>query len=91
MNANETARVIDTILSIPGMNEMVKIDVKISRQNVLLLSNIIERGLASIEADKTGLLSVVSKETMEELKQLQEDYLNKAGLKELNEKLKSFH
>ncbi len=90
MNA-DVAKVLGTILSIPGMNEMVKVDMKISRQNVLLLSNVIERGLTSIEGDKNGLLSVAPKEALDELKRLQEDYLDKAGLTELNEKLKSFH
>jgi len=89
MNA-DVAKVFGTILSIPGMNEIVKIDLKISRQNVLLLSNVIERGLSSIEADKSGFLSVAPKAAIDELKVLQDDCLNKAGLKELNEKLRDF-
>ena len=45
MTTNDVARVYDTIMSIPGMNETVKIDMRISRKNVLLLNSVIERGL----------------------------------------------
>ncbi len=36
LTTNDVARVYDTIMSIPGMNEPVKIDIKISRKNVLI-------------------------------------------------------
>ncbi len=45
LTTNDVAKVYDTILSMPGMNETVKIDLKISRRNVLLLNNVLERGL----------------------------------------------
>jgi hypothetical protein len=38
MNAKELASVYDTIMSIPGMNDPIKIGLKISRRNVLPLS-----------------------------------------------------
>ena len=41
----EIAKVYETLLSIPGMNEKIKIDLRIARKNVLFLSKIIERGL----------------------------------------------
>lgn len=50
-NNSDVARVFDTILSIPGMNETVKIDLRISRRNVLLLKGVIERGLTVKDAD----------------------------------------
>ena len=84
----DVAKVYGTILSIPGMSEVVKIDLKISRQNVLLLSNVIERGLSSIETDKSGLLSIAPIDSIEELKTLQNDCLVKAGLRDLNERLR---
>lgn len=90
LTTNDVARVYDTILSIPGMNETVKIDLKISRKNVLLLSNVIERGLVMKEGDKTSdLLNSVPKESLEELKILAGECLQKAGLIELSEKLSS--
>lgn len=88
LTTTDVARIYDTVLSIPGMNDHVKIDLKISRKNVLLLNSVIERGLMVKEDDKTqGLLSGVSKETLQELKDFAGECLQKAGLVELNEKL----
>lgn len=87
---NDVAKVYDTILSIPGMNELVKIDLKISRKNVLLLNQVIERGLSVKDDDKSsGLLSNLAEESLLELKSLSEEFLQKAGLIELSEKLKA--
>ncbi len=86
---NDIAVVYHTILCSPGMNDIVKIDLRITRKNVLLLSSVLERGLAIKEADKAlvNLLNVVPKETMQELSAISEDFLHKAGLKELSDKL----
>lgn len=90
LTTNEVAQVFDTIMSIPGMNEVVKIDLKISRKNVLLLNHVIERGLAGKDDEKSGgLLAIAPKESMEDLKSIAEDCLQKAGLNELSEKLRS--
>ena len=86
LTTNDVAKVFDTILSTPGMNEMVKIDLKISRKNVLLLNHVIERGL-SLQNDASGLLGGLSKEGLSELKNVSDDCLQKAGLVELNNKL----
>ncbi len=88
LTTNDVAKVYDTILSIPGMNETVKIDLKISRKNVLLLNHVIERGLLAKDDEKNpGLLSSVPEESLMELKTLADDCLQKAGLIELSEKL----
>ncbi len=89
LTTNDVAKVYDTILSIPGMNETVKIDLKISRRNVLLLNSVIERGLTVKDADdkSSNLLDIVPKETLQELCNLSDDCLKKAGLTELSEKL----
>ncbi len=89
LTTNDVAKVYDTILSIPGMNETVKIDLKISRRNVLLLNSVIERGLTVKDGDdkSSNLLDIVSKETLQELSNLSDDCLKKAGLTELSEKL----
>lgn len=83
---NEVSKVYDTVLSIPGMSEPVRIDLKISRKNVLLLSHLIDQGLAQ-EKDSSILLSTVSEEGLTDLKNLSKECLQKAGLVELNEKL----
>jgi hypothetical protein len=88
---NTIAKVFDTILSIPGMNDNVKIQLTIPRKNVLLLSKVIERGLAG--KDATGddnILGITAKETLEELNAISDELLKKAGLIEMNEKLNEF-
>lgn len=87
LTTSDVTRVYDTILSIPGMNEVVKIDLKISRKNVLFLNSIIKKGLASKGDKHPGLLSCLLGENLEELKALADGCLQKAGLIELNEKL----
>ena len=91
LTTNDVAKVYDTILSIPGMNDIVKIDLRISRRNVLLLNSVIQRGLTVKDADdkSSNLLDVVPKDTLQELTNLSDDCLKKAGLMELNDKLKS--
>jgi hypothetical protein len=92
LTTNDMAQVYDTILSIPGMNETVKIDLKISRRNVLLLNRVIERGLTLKQDDKSSnLLDIIPEDTLQELTSLADDCLKKAGLIELSEKLKSFN
>lgn len=88
---NTIKKVFETVLSIPGMNENVKIQLALPRKNALLLSKIIERGLAvkSINEEE-DILSIASKQTLEELNQIAGELLNKAGLVEMNEKLKLF-
>ena len=90
LTTNDVAKVYDTILSIPGMNETVKIDMRISRKNVLLLNSVIKRGLTSKEDDKSSnLLETIPQETLKELDAIADDYLTKAGLTELSGKLRA--
>ncbi|KGO93646.1 hypothetical protein [Flavobacterium subsaxonicum] len=90
MTTNEEAMVFDTLLSVPGMNDVVKIDLKISRKNVFLLNHVIKRGLSTDPEDKdSNLFSNAPEETIKELKDLAYDFLEKAGLVELSEKLSS--
>ncbi len=90
LTTNDVAKVYDTILSIPGMNETVKIDMKISRKNVLLLNSVIKRGLSAKDDDKSSnLLETIPEETLHELENIADDYLTKAGLTELSVKLKA--
>jgi hypothetical protein len=92
LTTKDVARVYDTLLCIPGMNEAVKIDVKINRKTVLLLHSVIERGLtAKDEEQSQGLLELIPKETVEELKEFSEECLKRAGLTELSTKIKDLH
>lgn len=88
MTTNDVAQVFDTILSIPGMNETVKIDLKISRKNVLLLNHVIERGLSAKGGEKEmNVFANAPSETLSELKDIAIECLQKAGLVELSDKL----
>ena len=92
LSKNDITRVYETVLTVPGMNEFVKVDLKMPRKNVLLLSKIIERGMGieNSEGKETNILDIVPAETIEELKEVSLDLLQKAGLSEMNEKLKAF-
>jgi len=88
---NEVAKIYETLLSIPGMNETVKIPLTITRKNVLLLCKVIERGLLVKENDEKSLSlpDIISKEVLKELQELPNELLGKAGLTEMNQKLQS--
>ena len=76
-----------TLLCSPGMNDAVKIDLKVDRKTVLLLNSVIE---GSLNGDETGqeLLKLVPREDLESLRTFADECLKKADLKELSEKLK---
>jgi len=86
---NYAAKVFDTVLSIPGMSEPVKIDLKISRKNVLLLCHFIDRGVL-LEKDEGSLMGSIAEDELVELKNVSQECLQKAGLVELNQKLLTF-
>lgn len=88
---SEVTKIYETLLSIPGMNDTLKIPLNISRKNVLLLCKVIERGLQQKENDDKALAlpDIISKEVLKELQQLPDDLLEKAGLTEMNQKLQS--
>jgi hypothetical protein len=89
MGKDVLGTVYETLLCSPGMNESVKIDLKVNRKTVLLLSSVIERGLnLKTNADQAGVVSIIPPESVEDIRQLAKDCLNKAGLVELSEKMK---
>jgi hypothetical protein len=89
---SDLAKLYETLLTIPGMNNRVKIDLKIPMRSALLLSKIIERGLLGKDIDDSSLqiLEMLSPELTSELSEIPGEILEKAGLVEMNEKLKSF-
>ncbi len=88
MQATSTiARVFETILSIPGMNDNVKIQLSIPRKNVLILSKIIERGLGKEVTEGDSILDITPKEAFDELSAISGELLEKVGLTEMNQKL----
>ena len=87
----DVAKIYETLLSIPGMGDPVKISISIPRKNVLLLSKVIERGLSGRDGEDktTNVLDIVPKENLQELLSLSADILSKAGLTEMNQRLQS--
>ena len=92
LSKNDLAKLYDTVLSIPGMADTVKVDLRMPRKDVLLLSKVIQRGLApdGEEAKGTGVLDLIAPETLQELAAFSTELLQKAGLHEMNEKLDAF-
>ncbi len=79
--------VYDTVLSGPGMNETVKIDLRPSRKLVLMLAQLVERGLTV--KDGEGIVEALPQENLDELKKLIDGCLEKSGLTELSKNLKA--
>jgi len=79
--------VYETLLAVPGMHDPVKIDFKIPRKTVLLLAEVISRGMNQKTDLENGLLQI-SKESADELNTIIKESLEKAGLTELSQKLK---
>lgn len=78
--------IYETLLAVPGMHDTVKIDLKIPRKTVLLLTEVITRGMEQkSESEKNPIR--ISKESEEELNTIIADSLEKAGLTELSGKL----
>lgn len=77
--------VYGTVLSAPGMEELVKLDFKASRKVILLLGEVIGRGLT---AKGNGLLESVEKDLLKELQTINESFIGRAGMTELEKNLR---
>lgn len=86
----EKQKIFQTVLSSPGMSEKCKVVLPLSRQNILLLGRLIEAGLLG---EKVGfgdeLLAVLPKDSLDELRAVQQEILKKGDLTEFYERLKS--
>ena len=90
---SDLAKLYETLLTIPGMNNRVKIDLKMPLRTALLLSKIIERGLLGKEIDDPSnqILDMLSPEMTNELMEIPKEILQRTGLIEMNEKIKAFN
>lgn len=85
---NALSRIYDTVLSIPGMQENVKLTLNLSRTVIFFLNRVVERGVSKqADADSFDQLGLPDG-LAEELNTICTELLSKAGLKEMNEKLK---
>jgi len=88
MEKDDVKRVYDTLLCSLGMNQLVKIDLKVQRKTILLLSQVIRKGLA-VKDNKEfyGLPDFADKQNIQELEEISSSCLQKAELQELSGKL----
>ena len=92
LSEKEAALVYETLLSSPGMNDVVKMDLRIPRKNVLLLAKVIEKGLQVKKGENMeGLLQAAGVSVLEDLQHIALDLLQKAGLSDMSEKLNTLH
>src|SRR5688500_14258467 len=85
----EKSKIFETVLSSPGMTEKCKVVLMLSRQNILLLSRLIEAGLLT-EKQKFDdeIISALPKESFEEFKTIHQEILKKGDLTDFYERLK---
>ena len=87
-NKNKS-KIFETLLSSPGMTDKSKINLMLSRQNIILISRLIEVGL---RAEKNGIedeiFTALPKDSVDELKVIQAEILHKANLSDFYERLK---
>jgi len=72
-------------MSIPRLAETVKIDMCLSRKNVLLLNALIKRGLTAKSDGDSSLPEGLPKEPLNELDAFSDECLIKVGLTTLKE------
>lgn len=88
MSSTSLETIYETLLSVPGMNDLVKIDLKIPRKTVLLFTEVLAHGMLQNATQEKGGKKI-SKESEEELNIIISESLEKAGLTELSAKLKA--
>jgi len=88
LSPKDVAVIYETLLSSPGMSGTVKVSISVTRKTLLLLTKVIEHGLALKEEKSEGsLLNIVEAASLDELKDVIAVLLDKGGLTEMNDKL----
>ena len=87
--SKERSKMFETILSSPGMSEKCKIALSLSRQNIILLCRLLDKGLLM---DKKVLddeiIAAFPGESVDDLRIVHDEILKKADLTEFYERLK---
>ena len=86
----EKSKVFETILSSPGMQEKCKVNLMLSRQNIIFLGRLIEAGL-TVEKNYVDdeIIAALPDSSRDELKLIQEEILDKGNLAEFYQRLRS--
>src|SRR5687768_5087935 len=89
MGSKEKLKIFETILSSSGMNEKCKIVLTISRQNILVLSRLIEAGFNSDNPPfKDVIITGLPYESFDEFRTIHEEILKKGDLADFYQRLK---
>jgi len=87
--SKEKSKIFQTVLSSPGMNEKCKINLSVSRKNILLLGRLIEEGLLSEKNQfEDEIIASLKNDSTEEFKAIHEELLRKGELTEFYDRLK---
>ena len=81
LSSKDVTLVYETLLASPGMNDVVKLNFRLSRKQVLLLSQVIEAGMkAGNEHGTIPMVGNADAEALNALTIVAEDLLKKADL-----------
>lgn len=86
-NKVEVNLLFETLLSSPGMNEQVRLDLKLTRKAVLALAASLQAGLSGAKENPSSLLFFAGAAVAPDLEGFIETVLSKAGLTEVHQKL----
>jgi hypothetical protein len=86
-NKVEINLLFETLLSSPGMNEQVKLDMKLTRKATLALAAGLRAGLTGAKENPSSLLFFAGETVAADLGDFIEKLLSKAGLIEVHQKL----
>lgn len=88
LSSKDVRNIYETLLATPGMNDEVKINLKISRKTALFLSKAIELGL-QVKSDTEGasVLMAADPGSLEKLQTISGEILGAASLVETHERI----
>ena len=85
----DRTKIFETVLSSPGMGETCKIVLNPTRQTILVLARLIEKGIESKDGkERDEMISFLPEGSLHNLKTISEELLNKGGLVDFYEHLK---
>jgi hypothetical protein len=83
LTTKDVAVVYETLLSSPGMNELIRVDLKVARKNILMLAKMIEVATMEQHLSASPFLSAFDTTSLTELSQMSATILEKAGLSDM--------
>jgi len=88
LSSKEINLIYETLLSSPGMKDVIKFSFSAARKDVLVLAGIIDLGLAKLQEPGSEIM-IGGTDTTEVIIKIKEEILLKSELSEMNERMKS--